>query len=110
MQYDTYLYNFKNNMAHVFKVNSNPNVTFWASGNHFSHLDIKTFTSTYLMPNFTSSRNSKGKSSPPPPRGGGHRSRSLLASDVNWVTAGVIPPVRSQQQCGETWKCHQLRG
>jgi hypothetical protein len=27
--------------------------------------------------------------------------RKLLAADVNWVTAGIVPPVRNQQQCGK---------
>ena len=30
--------------------------------------------------------------------------RKLLAADVNWVTAGIVPPVRNQQQCGEADK------
>ena len=28
-QYDTYLYNFKNNMAKVYRINANPNISFW---------------------------------------------------------------------------------
>ena len=82
-------------------INSHPNVTHWASGNKFSHLDHKTFSSLYLMASNFSAKvyNTKStihKSTGPKTAGGRH----LLAADVDWRTAGYVPPIRNQAQCG----------
>ena len=98
MQLQTYIYQFKQNMAKVYAINQNPNITFWASGNQFSHLSFAEFRTMYLM-NSTFSQN--GRTVPLSSTAETSSSRrSLLAADVNWVTAGYVPPVRSQASCG----------
>jgi hypothetical protein len=76
----------------VNKVNTNANITYWATGNKFSHLDHSTILKTYLMPN-NSAKIYPGKS-----KSSIHKTptgrRTLLSKDVDWRTAGFVPPVR----------------
>ena len=95
-QLQTYIYQFKQNMDKVYAINQNPNITYWASGNQFSHLSFAEFRTAYLM-NSTFSRGGKTATATSTSSSG---RRSLLAADVNWVTAGYVPPVRNQASCG----------
>ena len=79
----------------VYAINTNPKLTYWASGNKFSHLNYTQFSSQYLMtsvtPKASSGSNTKTLSTALP-----------AATTVNWVTAGKVTPVRDQAACGES--------
>jgi len=78
---------------------SNSSIPWWASGNCNSHLSFADFRAKYLMNNVTRpARRSVLYVDDEIPEG-----RRLLAppADVNWVTAGIVPPVRDQKECGE---------
>ena len=82
---------------------SNSSILWWASGGPNSHLSFSDFKSKYLMTNFTSSITRTG-STMGAFTSSATSSRKLhgIPSDVNWVTAGIVPPVRDQKQCGAT--------
>ncbi len=78
----------------VFTINTNPKLTYWASGNKFSHLNYSQFSSQYLMKSVTPKASSGSKTTTV--------STALpTATTVNWVTAGMVTPVRDQAACGE---------
>ena len=79
----------------VYAINTNPKLTYWASGNKFSHLNYTQFASQYLMKSVTPKASSGSKTTTV--------STTLpTATTVNWVTAGKVTPVRDQAACGES--------
>ena len=90
--------NFVTNMKRVYAVNTNPNLGWWASANKFFHLNYSQFSSQYLMkPSQVSSTASSSSSVTTMP------TSTPASGTVNWITAGMVTPVRDQQQCGSCW-------
>ena len=90
--------NFVTNMKKVYAINTNPNLGWWASANKFFHLNYSQFASQYLMnPSQVSASASASSNIVTMP------TSAPTSGTVNWITAGMVTPVRDQQQCGSCW-------
>lgn len=90
------LANFIKNMGRAYQVNTDPNISWWASANKFYHLDFSDFASSVLM-----SRQYANSTLPRPTpvvraSAGAVQGIDLPASSVNWILAGKTTPVKDQ--------------
>lgn len=80
-------------MGRAYLVNTNPNVTWWASPNKFYHLNFSDFSSKVLM----QSANITLPRAPLRASSGSVQDAILSAAvNVNWVKAGKTTPVKDQ--------------
>ena len=92
------LANYKANMARAYSINADASISWWSQPNAFYHLSFAQLKADRLMSagagsTAASSTTLQTYSTSPP----------VGSTTVNWVTAGVVPPVRDQGQCGSCW-------
>ena len=85
--------NFVQNMGRAYLVNTNPNITWWASATKFYHLNFSEFAAKVLM-----TRQYANLTLPPAPLRVSSEvvQGTLPAANVSWIKAGKTTPVKDQ--------------
>lgn len=87
---------FKVNIKQALLNNLDQKKTWWSAPNTFFDLTFEEFAAQRLM-------KTQAPSVSPATTSTVQSRRSLRATDVNWVAAGKVPPIRDQGGCGSCW-------